>query len=34
LKGKCELRSCTFNPQTDDAVKCPEGTYKVPQAMI
>mmetsp|Transcript_3324 Transcript_3324/g.6048 ORF Transcript_3324/g.6048 Transcript_3324/m.6048 type:complete len:265 (-) Transcript_3324:410-1204(-) len=34
LKGKCELRACTFDTRTDDAVRCPEGVYKVPQAIV
>ena len=34
LKGRCELRSCTFDTKTDVVVKCPEATYKLPQAIL
>ncbi|CAB9520089.1 expressed unknown protein [Seminavis robusta] len=34
LKGKCELRSCKFDTQKDVIVRCPEGTYKLPRAVI
>ena len=34
FKGKCELRSCKFDTKTDMVVQCPEGTYKLPQAIL
>ena len=34
LKGRCELRACTFDTQKDVVVQCPEATYKLPQAIL
>jgi hypothetical protein len=34
LKGKCELRPCTFDTRNDIILKCPEGTYKLPHSVI
>lgn len=35
LKGKCELRPCKFTiDRADSTVKCPEGRYKLQQALI
>lgn len=34
LKGKCELRPCTFDPKNDEFVECPEATYKVSQSIL
>jgi hypothetical protein len=34
LKGKCELRSCVFDPMTERFVECPEATYKVSQSIF
>mmetsp|Transcript_121184 Transcript_121184/g.181012 ORF Transcript_121184/g.181012 Transcript_121184/m.181012 type:complete len:272 (+) Transcript_121184:80-895(+) len=34
-KGKCEIRSCEYDPRNDgDVVTCPEGVYTVAKAMV
>jgi len=34
MKGKCDLKACTFHTQTDLIVRCPEGIYALPRAEV
>ena len=34
MKGKCDLRTCSFDATTDTQVRCPEGVYTITSALF